>query len=291
MNKKRITMLTSLVVGGTLLFGTALASAAQLSGYETYKKSIKDTIAVKNETVGLTVSVTDNGTSLVNLTESLKKNETTGNISSVTTTKISGAAKTIEIYRQDGKTIFTTSAANEYTVMDNKGKNFAAKAENPEMVKSMEVVIDSLVGTMKDKVVVNNNSDGTKNVTLNLKDTEITPLVNAVTSMALSSGSNMPMHNEKAELESIKNIAPKLVSDIKVVSVNSSAVIDKNDVISKEAAEVVISGKDADGKDHRIVIDVKLNLSNIGNTTPDKLDLTGKQIKTVTDKFEKGRLN
>lgn len=287
MNKKTITMLTSLTVGGTLLFSTAMTSAAQLSSYETYKTSIRDTIAVKNETADITASVTDNGTNLVNLTESLKRNETTGDISSVATTNISGVAKTIESYRQDGKSIQSTGVANEYTVRDNKDKKDGEEVANPEMGKGMEVVIDTLVGTMKDNVVVNENSDGTKNVTLNLKNTEITPLVNAVASMALSGGKNIDMHNEKSELGSLKDIAPQLVSDIKVESVDSSAVIDNNNVISKEVAKVVLSGKDADGKEHQIVVDINLNLSKIGSTTPDKLDLTGKQIKTVTDKFEK----
>ncbi|MBU3108043.1 hypothetical protein [Clostridium gasigenes] len=287
MNKKTITMLTSLTVGGTLLFGTVMASATQLSSYETYKTSIKDTIAVKNETADITASVTDNGTELVSLTESLKRNETTGDISNVATTNISGVAKTIASYTQDGKDIRSTNVENEYTVRDNKDKKDGEEIANPQMVKGMEVVIDTLVGTMKDNVVVNDNSDGTKNVTLNLKNTEITPLVNAVASMALSGGSDMAMHNEKSELGSIKDIAPKLVSDIKVESVDSSAVIDNNNVISKEVAKVVLSGKDADGKEHKIVVDINLNLSKIGSTTPDKLDLAGKQIKTVTEKFEK----
>ena len=36
MNKKTIAMVTSLLVGGTLLAGTAFVNASQLSGYEAY---------------------------------------------------------------------------------------------------------------------------------------------------------------------------------------------------------------------------------------------------------------
>ena len=42
------------------------------------------------------------------------------------------------------------------------------------------------------------------------------------------------------------------------------------------------------GVTHEVTINATLNLSNINSTTPNTVDLTGKQVKTITGGF-KGR--
>lgn len=288
MNKKSIAMLTSLAIGGTLILGTAFANASQLSGYEAYKGAIKDTKNLKNETAVLTVSVSDNGKNLIDLSENFKQNLNTGNMSSVTTLKSGNNTQTFSTYRQDGKNISKASNSNEYTVVEKKNKNFQknGKTENPEIAKSMEVVVDTLVGSMKDKVAASDSGNGTKKVTINLGSNDITPLFNALTSMAIIRNNDMQQENNKADLESLKNVLPQLQNDIKIESIDSTADVNKDNVIADQVANIVISGKDAQGKEHKITIKANLNLSNINSTTPDKIDLTGKQVKVVTSKFQ-----
>jgi hypothetical protein len=55
--------------------------------------------------------------------------------------------------------------------------------------------------------------------------------------------------------------------------------------MNNQVAKIVLSGKDASNVIHSITIDAALNLSNINTTTPDTVDLTGKQIKTITSDF------
>ena len=62
MNKKTIAMVTSLLVGGTLLAGTAFVNASQLSGYEAYQSAVMETKNVENGTAVVQVIVIDNGT-------------------------------------------------------------------------------------------------------------------------------------------------------------------------------------------------------------------------------------
>lgn len=285
MNKKLIAMTTSLVVGGSLLLGTAYANASQLSGYEAFKASIKDTKNLKNETADLKVSVYDNGSDLMDMSSNVKINSSANAMSQVTTAKTSAGSQTFSTYRQDGKNISKDSSSDVYTVVENNHKNFKKKdkAENPEVQKSMEVVIDTLVGNMKDKVTVTDNGDGTKKSSISLNENEVTPLVNALTSMAVARDNNEQMNNDKkAEFANLKNVIPQLQGDIKVKSVEVNGDINKDNTIKDEVAKIVISGTDAQGKAHEITVNVNLNLSNINSTTPDTVNLTGKQVKTIT---------
>lgn len=293
MHKKTIAMVTSLFVGGTLLAGTAYVNASQLSGYEAYKAAVMDTKNVNNGTAAVTVSVTDNGTKLIDVSSNVKANLAANAFSSVTSLNAGSTAEKFESYAQDGKNISYNSLKNEYTVMGNKRMKLdkVDKINNPQLEKSIGVVIDTLVGSMKDGVSAVDNGDGTKKVTIRLGENDVTPLVNAVASMAFIGANEVPRHNEKADINNLKNVISQLQSDIKVVSINSDADIDKNDVVMNQTAEVVLSGKDAQGASHEVIINVDMKLSNINDTIPDKADLTGKQVKTITANTREGHNN
>ncbi|MDP4127073.1 MAG: hypothetical protein Q8912_09035, partial [Bacillota bacterium] len=70
--------------------------------------------------------------------------------------------------------------------------------------------------------------------------------------------------------------------DINVETVTSTGNINKDDIITSQNAQIVVSGKDAQGTQHTLTFNLDLNLSNINATTPDKIDLTGKNVKTMT---------
>jgi hypothetical protein len=287
MNKKLIMMTTSLAVGGSLLLGTALVNASQLSGYDAYKSSVLATKDLKNGTADIKVSVTDNSSDLLNVSSNVKINLNANAMSESTTIKTGSVTKTSNMYRQNGEMIQKSSDRDVYTVRQNTRKNTTniAKTENPEVTNAIGTIIDTLVGSMKNDVSAVDNGDGTQKVTVNLNENDVTPLVNAVTSLAVVGGTNRPVYNEKAGELNLRNILPQIASDVKVESVNITADVNKNDILTDQVAKVVISGKDADGKTHEITINVNLDLSNINSTTPDTVDLTGKQVTTVSAQF------
>lgn len=287
MNKKLVAMVTSLVIGGTVLFGTAYANASQLSGYEAYKAAIKDTKNLKNETANLKVSVSDNGSNIIDMNTTAKINLASNGMSQVTTVKSGNGSQTFSTYAQDGKNISKSSNSDVYNVRENKHKdiNKKDKAENPEIAKSVETVVDTLVGNMKNNVSTADNNDGSKKVSINLNENEVTPLVNALASMAMVKNSDEPINNEKAGDVNLRNILPQLQSNIKIKSVQVNGDINKNDILDNQVAKIVLTGTDAQGKTHEITIDATLDLSNINSTTPDTVDLTGKQVKTITQQF------
>ena len=288
MNKKIIAIATSLVVSGGILMGTAYTNAAQLSGYDAYKLAIKNTKDLKNETADLKLSVNDGGKVLVDVNSNIKVNSATSAMSQATTVKSSKGSQAFSTFNQAGKSISKSSTSQVYNVKEDNHKNFNKKDEkmNPEVAKSMETVADILVGSMKNNVAVNDNADGTKKVDIKLTQSEIVPLVNAITSIAITKGNDEPMINVKAGNLDVKNMIPRLASGITVKSVDVTGVINKNNIISAQVAKIVVTGLDAKGVTHDVTINATLNLSNINSTTPDTINLTGKQVKTITDRFK-----
>lgn len=287
MNKKLVAMVTSLTLGGTLLLGTSLVNASQLSGYQSLKNTVKDTAALKNGTVNLQLTATDNGTSIANVNSNLKLNLASNAMNSTTTIKSGNTTETFNTYEQDGKTITKDSNSKQYAVREKGNKKFNKKnkIENPEVIKSMDVVLDTLVGSMQNNVSVTTNADGSKQDSINLTSSDITPLVNALTSIVLINNSNEMGHYNKADLGALKNALPQLQSNIKVESVTSNGNINKDDIVTDQTVTIVLSGDDAAGKQHNIQINAGLTLSNINSTTPDKINLTGKQVKTENSQF------
>jgi hypothetical protein len=287
MNKKIIAIVTSLVVSGGVLMGTAYTNAAQLSGYDAYKLAIKDTSSLKNETADLKVSVNDAGKNLVDVNSNIKVNSATNAMSQATTVKSSKGSENFSTFNQTGKSISKSSTSKVYNVRENNHKSFNKenKVMNPEVSKSIQTVVDTLVGSMKNNVNVISQTNGTKKVAINLNQNEIVPLVNAVTSIAIVKSNNEPRLNEKVGNLDIKNMLPQLESDINVKSVVVTGDINKDNIITNQIAKIVVTGKDAKGITHEVTINASLNLSNINKTTPNTVNLTGKQVKTITGGF------
>ena len=289
MNKKIVAIATSLVVSGGVLMGTAYTNAAQLSGYDAYKLAIKDTAKLKNETADFKISVNDTGKNLIDVTSNVKVNSVTNAMSQTTTVKSSNGNETFSTFNEAGKSISKSSSSDVYNVRENNHKNFNKKDEkmNPQVINSVETVVDILVGNMKNNVKVEpSNVEGVQKISINLSQNEIVPLVNAIASIAMAKNNDEPMHNEKAGNIDLKNMIPQLESGIKVESVVVTGDINKDNIINNQVANIVLSGVDANGTTHKVTINANLNLSNINSTTPDTVDLTGKQVKTVTEQFE-----
>ena len=199
------------------------------------------------------------------MTTNSKINLASNAMSQVTTVKSSAGSQTFSTYKQDGKNISKSSSSDVYNVRENKNKNVKEKdkAENPEIAKSAETVVDTLVGNMKNNVSVVDNNDGTKKVSINLSENDVTPLVNALASMAIIKSSDEPMHNEKAGDINLTNVLPQLESNIKIKTVEVTGDINKNDILDNQVGKVVLTGTDAQGKTHEITINATLDLSSI----------------------------
>jgi len=281
MKKKSVMIVLSLVLGATMLCATAFANISSSSGYEAYKAAVKNLPQANSLTAQAAVSVSDNGNVVLNIDGTQKMDRANKTMSSVSTFKAGDKTQSNEIYRQNGQTIMKDSNSEVYNVME-KGKrdfekNFDNQPANQELSKEVENIIDLLAANFDNNISLDNNSDGSKVVTLQLADSQITPLENAVASLITKN-----VNHENKRTNAVMTNLPQLVDEISLTSVDLKAEINAQGQLTNQTAVIKINGKDASGQVHELVININVEISAINSTVPDTIDLTGKQIETKT---------
>ncbi len=294
MNKKWLTGL-SIVLGGVMLCGAALVNAGTSTGYEVYKTALKNTKTVSSVTGTVGVSLQDNGTRLFKVDEALKLNQESRAMSGVFSVTAGDQANTLNVYRQDGQFIVKNSDQAEYLVSAaNPNPEFGDRqerqrpADDPVLAQEVENMVDLLVGSnIQESFGLQNNPDGTKEISLQLNGDQISPIQNAATSLIYKMGTRAehPASNSllPAADEAVASL-PELVSNIHVASLELKATVNAQDRLVAQNLDVVITGEDASGSAHNLAASVDLNLSDINQTTPDTVDLTGKTVTTMSAK-------
>ncbi|MFL0247517.1 hypothetical protein [Candidatus Clostridium stratigraminis] len=288
MNKKIVALVTSLALGGTMLITTAFASANEVSGYDTYKAALLNMQNVKSLTCKADVSVKDNGNSLIAADSQVKVNLDNKTMSSTVDLKNGSIEKSVSVFKEIDKTITKTSDSDVYNVIqlnksnENKASNKKDEKISPERLQSLTNIVDALVGNMKSYFTLSNNTDGNKTVTVKLSESQVLPVANAVASAIMKDKGAFEVKENKLGSNFTVNV-PKLESDIRVTSIDVTANINKDNIIDSQVINVTLVGKDANGIEHNLTAVVNMNISNMNNTTPDFVNLSGKQTKTVTE--------
>lgn len=285
MKRKPVLIVLSLVLGATMLCTTAFANISSSSGYEAYKAAVLSLPQANSLTAQATVSVADNGNVILNADGTVKMDRTNNTMSSISTIKTGDKTQSNEMYRQNGQTVMKDSNSDAYNVMTkgirDSGKTFEKQPATREVPAEVQNIVDLLAANFDNNISLDNNADGSKVVTLQLADSQITPLENAVAALIVKNAN----HENKRSNEVVTNL-PQLVDAITVTSVDVKAEIDAQGQLTNQTAIIKVTGKDASGQTHELVVNVDVNLSNINNTTPDTIDLTGKQVNTKTQPHE-----
>ncbi|MEN6460964.1 MAG: hypothetical protein ABFC94_06320 [Syntrophomonas sp.] len=296
MNKKLTMIALSIVVGGTLLCTTAWASLSGSTGYDVYKSAFKKTSQSVSGTAD--IQVTDNGAAILKANDTAKVN--LKNESMSTNLTITGGDKTatMDVYQQQDQTVVKNSDSDVYNVITHgefEKHDHARIKDDPAhqaMAKDVENIVDLAMGNLKDYITLDENSDGTKTVSLKLAGSQITPLENAVAALFVKNGLREHESADSAMAAAndiIQANLPKLVSDIQVTNVDIKAAINGQNQIDNQSVNLTVSGKDSAGKTHEVVVSLNLKLSDFNNTNPDTIDLTGKQVKNITPQDFAGR--
>jgi hypothetical protein len=287
MNKKIVALATSLVLGGTMLVTTAFASANEVSGYDAYKSALMNMQNIKSLTGKADISVKDNGNSLIAADTLVKVNRDNNAMSSSIDLKAASTEKSVSVFKQEDKTITKTSDSDVYNVVQlnksNDTKNLSKQEEkiSPERLQSLTNIVDALVGNMKSYFTLGNNANGSKTVSVKLSESQVLPVANAVASAVMRDRSSFDVKENKLG-SNLKVNVPKLESDIRVTNLDVTADINKDNIIDNQVINVTLVGKDASGALHTITTAINMNISDLNNTTPDTVNLTGKQTKIVT---------
>lgn len=322
-NKKWIAMGAGLGIGAVMLTVSGLSAMAGNSGYEAWKTAVKQTHTATSFAGKAGIVVTDNGTKLIDAEAAFKKD---GASASADLSLSSGnAAHGMNVYIQDGQTVLKPDDSNVYRVVEQgtgeEGKHGpkrgADHTPDPAMVQNVERVFDALVGNLKDRVTLTENADGSQQVTLSLSGSQVPAAVQAIGSMLIGHAGGFqdkrghagvgagPVSGDAAGdkgspaggagfdswfTPDMKPELPKLTQDIRIEAIKLDAVIDANRYMDGQTAEIRLSGKDAAGTAHSLVVQVMLDLGGFNGTKADRVDLTGQTVETIKPK-ERERFN
>lgn len=292
MNKKMMTIAGTIALGSMMLGATAYAAVSGTSGYDLYKQAVKNTYAVNSITPKTEVVVKDGNNLLFKVDATTKIDKTSEAMSNNVSVVSGDQQKNVDIVKQDSQTIVKTSDSNVYQVAQGGKRSGSGaekhKADDPGRLKDIENVVDALAGNIQNYITAGENPDGTQNVSLELAGNQVSPVINAVASLAVKNAGSERAFRERAGnvdsafISSLQDKLPKLVDNIRVNHVDVNAVISKDHLIQRQTEDLTITGTDVNGVTHDIVVSVDTSFSGYNSTTPDKIDLTGKKVNTVT---------
>ncbi|PYI53870.1 hypothetical protein [Paenibacillus flagellatus] len=306
MKKKWIAMGTGVGIGAVMLTVSAMSAMAGTSGYEAWKSALKQTRTAQSVAGTAAVTVSDNGSELFGASAAFKKGAGDSGASATVTLSAGAVTKGANLYLQDGKAIVKTSDSDVYRVAEHGGgkgpkwRHDGARegGPDPEFAEGAERVLDALVGSLKDHVTLQSEADGGKRVSLHLTGSQVPVAVNAIGSLLVRGASDGPHGGWKHGVEGkgegeaaedfhalfasgLEHDWPKLTKDIRVDDIRLDATIDAANYFDRKSAEIRIVGKDDAGAEHSVVVRADIDLSGVNATTPDSVDLTGKQVEKI----------
>jgi hypothetical protein len=281
-SKKIKTIVITAVTGCMLLSVTVVASANGASGYQTYKDAMKNIVVAQNATISTTFSVKDNGNTTISGT-GVEKLEGTNN-SSDTKITIGSTTKDVETSSVNGQTIvkdgenYYSRAGNDKMRNANMEKKFD---ESSSKTKLGEMVLDTLVGDVKNQFVVDGDT-----ISVKLEGAQIPELAKLAISAAVeeknSKKANDKVDTGKDGMKEAFNTIPNL-KNVDIKSLSMTAKVDGNN-LTDNAFKIVITGEDESGVAHEFEVSSDFVITNVNSTKADSIDITGKQIQTVQNK-------
>lgn len=290
--KKKAAMIISFTIGTLMFASTAFAEVNSKSGYDEFEDSLKNTAQnctskFSNFTVDASFVMRDNGTvlyskNILNKYDVSKKSiENTSEINN-------GSNKSKELYYKDNKVVISHNAKNGNTyyvtnITDNsKANSFLSNPFKESQTSDIEKIVDAAVGNLKDSISVTAKTDGTKEISTSLSESQIPSLINALTSFKLKQDINN-YNRQDSQSDTYTTKLPQISKDVFVKDVKTNIITDKDGSIQSVLASGSISGKDSNGNTHLLVFDLSLKIKDINSTIVTKPDLSGKKVQENTD--------
>jgi hypothetical protein len=290
--KKGFVILGAVGISSLVMVTSGFAAMASSSGYSVYKDAIKATRSLNSVGLSGGISLKDNGASLINVTGNAKADLANETESGSAVIDNNGKQQTVEVYRQNNQTITKSSASDVYyQEQERADKNKNEKPESKQIPQEVENIIDSLVGNLQNSVTLDSKTDGTREITLSLSNAQLPPVVNAVGSLLIKNAlDEKEAKKQQDEIPGIdfKPSLPALTQNIRIDQIDIKADINGQNFIQHQEASITVSGKDAAGVSHQVVLQLNADLNGFNSTTPDVIDLTGKNVQVVAHNNKHG---
>jgi len=285
---KKATMGICLALGTMLFTTTAFAEITSSNGYEQVKDALKTSAEncsskFDNYTIGTSIAIKDGGNVLSQNDSTIKYDNK--NYQQETTASITSGDQKSENYffRDKNGYINYDSTQGIYNQINFEGENkdnvLFGNPFKESGVADIEKIVDALVGNLKDYAIVNQNADGSKEISGSISEAQIPAIINAVVSYEIKN----QFANQIANQYSVQSSKfPKITDDIYVKEIKANVIVDKDGTIQNAVGTGIISGKDEQGNLHELNFEILGKLTDINSTSVNKPDLTGKKVETST---------
>lgn len=289
MNKN---LLTGIGVCGVLLMGSIYTASASTSGYDVLKESFKKTRQAESLTAQVKLTIEDNGKTVYQVDAECKNNQA-DQLQNKKATITKGDVKTIvHAYQQNEKMYVTREGTDKIIQLNgpHKGPGRHHGEPSEEMKQEMENIFDALTSDLHDQVIVQEGANGTKEVTMELTETEIPAAVSAIgTFIVKHANEGHKKHNDSFHQEwftDVKPELPALTDSIHLNRITLSAEIGANGFVEEKAVQISFTGKDQQGAQHNLEVSVEADLTDFNQTSVVPFDLTGKQVEEINMKHK-----
>lgn len=307
-----------LMVGGaaaavTLFTATAFAYTPNTEGYNAFKEVLKANQssgkALESATMNGNFTVSVDGNSVLTADGTAKVADAEGGhiASSDFNFTLMGVERSGSLYNNGDESIYMVDRTHDlnYKVIntdeENAGKHRKwhdkGDSQGRSMSKAEEVLLDFIVGDLKNNFSVTNHADGSKTITADIEEKDIPLPIRLLMDVAESSDRMERKHAEEvpAEWERIKELPffqglsdinfeeqiPELTEDFTIEHVVLQFTVNADKELQSVQGELEVSGKDEAGIAHTVEIEGAGDVSGINATTPDAYDPAGKNIEII----------
>jgi len=277
---KKVVMATSLVLGVMMLSIPTFAELNSKTGYDRLKDSVKATAEVltnkaNNYTSEISITVKDNDKVLFSSTSKSKIDNTKDAMETTESAKEFGAEKNRYYYR-DNKNSVSLGENNVYYVSEYANENdYHVSPSNPfyeENAADIEKIVDAALAGLKDNVTVIEKDSG-KDFSGTISENQVPALINTVSSYVFKTRFLGDMR--RAE----QNGLPQITNDIYIKSVSGKATANKQGILENLFATATLSGKEKNGTNHDLSVEILIEVSDVNKTAVNFPDLAGKKVE------------
>ncbi|NYB75326.1 hypothetical protein HZF24_14355 [Sedimentibacter hydroxybenzoicus DSM 7310] len=273
---------------GVLIFATSAFADIMLgSGYHSLKNSAKTTAEkltneVDNFSIDVIVSLKVDGEIFLESTDNTKFDFVKQSRITNGTHFEKGEMRKNYSYSDENQSIYKNFEDGSYNVTEKQKSNNNRKLiENPfeeERVKDAEKIMDAFVGSLEDIIQIE-ESGGKKMYMGNISDTEVPPLVNAVSSFALKYSIINDYTAKRLDV-------PYPKSNIYVINASGKAIESEEGLIESGIFTASMSAEDSNGTEHVYTVEFSIDVKDINNTVVVAPDLNGQKVTYVKEGFE-----
>ncbi|WFA09101.1 hypothetical protein [Tissierella sp. Yu-01] len=285
---KKTATICAFVLGVTILATSAFADIMLGSGYNSLKDSMKMTMAkltseVDNFSADVIISAKIDGKTFAESTSNLKLDIAKQSRETNETNLTNGEIREFYYYSDKKQNIYKNFEDGSYSIVEKrKINNDSSKIiDNPfedEQAMDAEKILDAFVGSLENVIQVEESS-GKKIYTGNLSESQVPPVVNAISSFAFKYGILDEWNADRLDV-------PYPKSNIYVIEASGKAIENEDGIIESGIFTASMSAQDSKGIEHIYSLDFSIDIKDINNTVVKAPNLDGQKVTYSKEGYE-----